>query len=112
MTKLDQNFDLWTGTDKTLAYGITDSAGASQNLTSFTLWWLLQDEPGSASLLRLKTSGSGITTSTSVVSVVLAASLTAGCNLSGTYYTELSACDSSGNADILAVGYATINKKG
>jgi hypothetical protein len=112
MTKLDQNFEYWTGTDKTIQYGITDSTGASQSVTSFTCEWRLFDEPNSSSLLRLKTSGSGITTSTSVVDVVLAASLTAGCNLSGTYYHELSACDSSGNADILAVGYARIHKKG
>lgn len=113
MTKLDQNFDYWTGTDKTLAYGITDSTGASKDVAGMTVWWLLQDEPGSASLMRLKTGGSGITLSGSVVSVTLAASLTAGCaNLSGTFYTELSASDSASNADILAVGYATINKKG
>lgn len=112
MTKLDQSFDLWTGTDKTLNYSITDASGASQNMAGMTVWWLLQDEPGSASIMRLKTSGSGITTSTSVVSVVLAASLTAGCNLSGTYYTELSASDSASNADVLAVGYVTINRKG
>jgi hypothetical protein len=112
MTKLDQNFDLWTGTDRTLAYSITNASGASQNMSGFTAQFLLMDEPGSASLLRLRTSGSGVTISTSVVSVVLAASLTAGCNLSGTYYTELSASDSSGNADVMAVGYVTINKKG
>ena len=113
MTKLDQNFEYWTGTDKILQYSITDaSSGASVNTTSMTVKWLLFDEPNSASLIRLMTGGSGIVASGSVISVTIAASLTAGCNLSGTFYTELSGSDASNNADVLAVGYATINKKG
>ena len=112
MTKLDQNFDYWTGTDKTLLYSITDaSSGASTDTTNWSVAWLLQDEPGTASLLRIA-SGSGIVASGSVISVALAGSLTAGCNLSGTYYTELSASTTASSTDVLAVGYATINKKG
>lgn len=112
MTKLDQNFEYWTGTDKTLDYSITNASSGSQSMVGMTVQFLLTDEPNSPSILRLRTSGSGVTVSSSVVSVVLAASLTAGCNLEGTYYTELSASDTASIADVLAVGYARIHRKG
>lgn len=112
MTKTIQDFEYWTGEDKTLRYTITDVAGASVDMTGASAFWLLQDEPDSGSLILLKTGGSGITVSGCTVDASLAASLTSGCALEGTYYTELSACDTSGNADVLAVGYASIYRRG
>lgn len=112
MTKTAQNFDYWTGTEQNLIYTITDANAASVDMDGASAWWLLQDEPDSGSLILLKTGGSGVAVSGCTVTVAIPASLTAGCALEGTYYAELSACDTSGNADILAVGYANIHRRG
>jgi uncharacterized protein YceK len=73
--------------------------------------WVLQDEPDSGSLLRLRTGGSGLTMSGCSAIVTLAASLTAGCDLDGTYYTEVSASNSSSAVSVLAWGWATIHRR-
>lgn len=112
MTKIRQDFELWTGEDKSLQYTITDETGASVNLAGYTIHWLLQDEYNSGSLIKLKTGGSGIAVSGCTATVTVSGSNTAGCALSGLYYTELSACDTSGLVSILAIGDATINRRG
>lgn len=112
MTKIRQDFEFYTGEDKNIIYTITDAAGASVNLSGYTVHWLLQDDPATGSLLRYKTGGSGVTVSGCTATVTLAGSNTAGCNLSGLYYVELSACDGSNNEAVLATGYATIHRRG
>jgi hypothetical protein len=111
MTKTMQNFDYWTGTEKILRFTVTDEDGASVNLTGASVWWLLQDEPNSGSLIFLKTGGSGITVSGCTTDVVLAASLTEGCALSGTYHHQLSASGITYTPDVLAVGTVQIHRK-
>lgn len=112
MTKITQDFQFWTGEDKSIVYTVTDSTGASVSLSSYTAHWLLQDEPDSGSLIKLKTGGSGVVCSGCTATVTLAASHTSGCNLNGLYYVELSACDSASNRSVLAVGQAQIHRSG
>ena len=112
MTKVAQDFEFWTGEDKSLVYTVTGSDGASMNLTDYSASWLLQDEPESGSLLRYVSTDSEVTVSGCTVTVAIPASDTSGCSLSGTYYTELSACDTSNLISVLAVGTATIHRRG
>jgi len=111
MTKAAQDFEFWTGEDKVLTYTITDTAGASVAMAGMAGAWVLQDEENSGSLLRLATSGSGVVMSGCTVVVSLSGSLTTGCNLDGTYYTEVSASDTNSNVSILAWGWATIHRR-
>lgn len=112
MTKTAQDFEFWTGEDKTVRYTVTDATtGASINLAGYSASWILQDEPDSGSLLKYVT-GDGLTVSGCTAAIDLSASDTSGCNLSGTYYTELSACDLQNNIAVLAVGTARIHRRG
>lgn len=112
MTTTQQDFEYWTGEDKSLVYTITDENSASVNMTGMSCRWVLQDEPDSGSILVYRTGGSKITVSGCTVTVAIAGSDTSGCGLSGTYYTELSASDTSSNVAVLAVGYANIHRRG
>ena len=112
MTAVAQNCEFWTGEDKSLVYTILDENSASVNMAGMTCCWILQDEPDSGSLLKYKTGGSNITISGCTVTVTIAASDTMQQGWNGTYYTELSASDTSDNIAILAVGYATIHRRG
>ena len=111
MTKEQQNFSFWTGEDKNLIYDITDETGASLNVTAMTGEWHLRDEPDSSSLIHYISGGSGVSLSGCSMTVVLAASDTAGCSMDGTYYSTLSACDSSGNAALLAWGWVKVHSR-
>jgi len=111
MTKIAQDFEYWTGDDKTLIYTITGSDSGSVNMTGATCEWVLQDERNSGSLLLLKTGGSGITVSGCTINVQLAASDTIGQTWKGTYFTQLAASDSGGNAAVLAVGTAQVHRR-
>lgn len=111
VTKQNQDFTFWTGEDKNLVYAITDGTSASVDVGAFTAEWRLSDEPGGASLLRYASGGSGIVLSGCTATVSLAASDTAGCNINGTYWAELSASDGEGYTDILATGWAIINRR-
>jgi hypothetical protein len=112
MTKTKQDFEYWTGEDKNLVYTITDENAASVNMAGMTCRWVLQDEPDSGSLLVYQTSGSGVAVSGCTVTVTIAGSDTTGCSIEGTFYTDLSASDSSGNVAMLAVGYANVHRRG
>ena len=109
MTKTQQNIEFWTGEDKFFLYDILDNTGASVLVTSFTGEWHLRDEPDGASLLHYITGGSGVTLSGCTMTVTLAASDTAGCSMDGTYYATLSGSDGSGNAQLLAWGWAKVH---
>jgi len=111
MTKVTQDFEYWTGDDKTLIYTITGSDSGSVNMAGATCEWLLQDEYDSGSLLKLATGGSGITISGCTVSVQLSASDTIGQTWQGTYHTQLAASDAAGNVAVLAVGTARIHRR-
>lgn len=111
MTKAAQDFEMWTGEDKTLNYTITDSTGASITASALSIDWKLQDEENSGSLVKLTSAASQITMSGSVATVALSGSLTSGCNLDGTYYTEMSASDTNNNVSVLAWGWATIHRR-
>lgn len=112
MSKTQQDFEFWVGDDKSIQYAIEDSAGASVDVSGFTCRWVIQDEPDSGSLLVYWTGGSGVVVTGCTATVALAGSDTAGCAWEGTYYTELSACDGSGNDTVLAVGYADVHRRG
>ena len=111
MTKAAQDFELFTGEDKTLNYTVTDGGGASVLMTTMSVDWVLQDEPNSGSLVKLTSSASQITMSGSVATVDLSGSLTTGCNLSGLYYSELSASDTNSNVSVLAWGWVKIHRR-
>jgi len=112
MTKVRQDFEYWTGEDKILTYTIYDAAGASVDMSGACARWVIQDEPDSGSLIVYKTAGSGVVVSGSTVKVTLAGSHTAGCAWDGQFYTELAASDSSGNDEVLAVGWANVHRRG
>jgi len=110
MTKAAQDFEFWTGEDKTLTYIVTDTNGASVAMSGMAGQWVLQDEENSGSLIRLTTT-SGIAMSGCTAVVTLAGSHTSGCDLDGTYYTEISACNSASLVSVLAWGWATIHRR-
>ena len=111
MTKTQQNFNYWIGGEKTIRFTVSDDDGASIDLTGASVWWLMQDEPDSGSLILLKTGGSGITISGCTADVLIAASLTEGCALSGTYPHQLTASGVGNTPDVLAVGVVTVHRK-
>ncbi len=112
MTANSQNFTIWTGEDKNIVYTIdSGTVGASVNVVNFSAEWRLADEPSSGSLIRYASGGSGITLSGCTITVALAAAATAGCAIDGTYWTELSASDQNSKTDVLATGWATINRR-
>jgi len=114
MTKIAQNFEMWAGDTKDLTVTITGSDSSGYSLTGASVTWLLEESPGSGSLVRKhisgSVSGSGISISASIMTVSIAASDTEG--LAGTYYHEAEATDAAGNVATLFVGSAKINKSG
>lgn len=108
MTKLQQDFTIWSGDNKTLTCTVTDATtGASVNLTGASVAWVLANSPTSGSILRLSTDDF-VTVSGCTFSVALAASHTAG--LSGQYYHEGQIRESTGNVSTVTVGTVTINQ--
>jgi len=111
MTKTNQNARIFTGEDKNLVFTITDSTGASVDMAGASAWWIMQDETSSGSILLLKTGGSGVTVSGSTVTVAVPGSLTGGCSLSGTYFHQLSASDTSDQVSVLSEGVITFDRR-
>lgn len=114
MTKKAQNFEMWAGDTKNLVVTITGSDSAGYSLASASVTWILEETPGSGSLIRKhisgSSSGSGITISTSTLTIDLDPSDTV--NLSGTYYHEAEATDISDQVATLFVGTAKIYTSG
>jgi hypothetical protein len=105
MTKLQQNFEMWSGDHKNLNFGVTGSDGAAFILTAAS--WVLSEAEDSCSLVK-RVSGDGVSISGSTVTVSLSPAHTSG--LGGiSYYHVLKGGDSASNVSTVAVG--TINIK-
>lgn len=93
-----QDFTMYSGDTKNLAFTVSDSAGSAVNLTGATATWTLSTSADSAATVT-KTSGAGDITysgdNTEIATVALAGSDTA--SLSGVYYHELQITDASSN---------------
>lgn len=108
MTKIKQDFTMWSGDHKDLTYTTTDGDSASVDLTGASVYWCLAPDAESGSLVRLTTdSGSGITLSGCTFTVSLSPAHTSG--LAGTYYYEAQVRDSETNIGTVAVGNIKIN---
>lgn len=107
MTKTAQDFEMWSGDHRNLTFIVTDSTGASKDLTDASVIWVLSENPTSASLVKRSTdSGCGITVSGCTFTVSLSPVHTS--NLSGYYYHEAQVRDSASNVVTVAVGTARI----
>lgn len=111
MTVTNQNIIIYRGNDAELDIPITDVNGDGYDLSgACNLYYVIEFEPGSGSVLR-KTSGSGITVSGSVATIVLTDTDTYAL-MPGNYCHSLLIVDSSnlvstamtGNLDLLS-GY-------
>lgn len=104
----DQNFSMKSGDSKVLAIAIANSAGTPVDVsTAAAISWKLAATPYGTALLT-KTLGSGITVSTSTVSVTLTAANTQ--DLEGVYYQEMQITDASGNVSTVLSGQIAIGR--
>lgn len=103
------------GEDRTFVYAVTDSAGAAQNMTGWSLTWELLDRRGGTVVLTKSTSGSGITLgngagtndyATVTIADTDTEALTGG---PGTYHTVLRRTD-AGSEVVLAFGDAVLQE--
>ncbi len=108
MTKVSQDFELWAGDNCDVTFTITDSTGASKDLTGGSAVWALSEAPASASLVR-KTSDaasdvviSGCTFTVYLVPVETSA-------LVGNYFHEAQVRDSASKVSTVTVGNVLIN---
>lgn len=109
MTKLGQDFIMWSGDHKNLTVTVTNAeTGGSADLTGGSVVWVLAESPTGGSLVKLTNdSGSGVTVSGSTFTVSLSPIHTSG--LSGTYYHEAQVIDANNNVSTVTVGAAKIN---
>ena len=110
MTKTAQNFEMWQGNTKSLAITVTGSDGSGYDLIGASATYVMEREPGSGSLIRKTTSGSEISISGSVLTVVLNPTDTLG--LDGLYYHEAGIVNSVSQLETIMVGNIKINKSG
>lgn len=109
MTKVQQDFEMWSGDHKTVIFTITGSDSASANLSGACGVWVLANDAKSASFARLTSdSGCGMTLSGCTATLSLSPVHTAG--LAGFYYHELQIRDANTNISTVAVGTVTINQ--
>lgn len=102
MTKINQNASAWSGDYHQLIFSVTDSTGASQNMTGMTACWgLFPEDDLTASLLKKAGTISG-----SLVIITLATGNTTGSV--GRYYHELQLTDASNNSVTAATGILTL----
>ncbi len=107
MTRISQNFTVWSGDHKNVRFTVTDSNSASVDMTGASIIWTLSENARSGSLLQLSTdSGDGVTISGCTYIVSLSPTHTR--DLSGTYYHESQARDSASDISTIAVGEAQI----
>ena len=86
MTTTGQTITVWQGEDKTITVSLTNSAGAAYgSTTGLTFTWIVSLTPTSAALIT-KSTGSGITNGTSLITITLADTDTDA--MSGQYYHE------------------------
>ena len=110
MTKIGQNFSIYSGDDVTPRFSVTGSGGAGEDVTGASIVFIIFDSPTGSSVLRKTTASSGdISISSSVVDINISGSNTA--SLVGDYYHELQITRSSdGKIQTAAVGWVTINR--
>ena len=108
MTKVGQDFEMWAGDNCDVTVTVTDSTGASKDLTSGCVVWALAEAPASASLVR-KTSdaASDIAISGCTFTVYLVPVETSA--LAGNYFHEAQVRDSAGKVSTVTVGNVVIN---
>lgn len=109
MTKVQQNFEMWSGDNKDVIYTVTNGTGASKDLTGTSVVWVLSEDPSSGSLVKRSTdSGSGITIAGCTFTVSLSPTDTS--SLAGLYYHESQVRDGTSDISTVAVGHVKINR--
>jgi len=108
MTSVNQNFTVYAGDTAQVSIGVTQS-GAAASLSSTSIVWVLEEEVGSGSLVKL-TTDDYISVSGSIVILGISPSHTQ--NLNGKYYHEVEVTDTSGNISTVTTGTVTIKKSG
>ncbi len=108
MTKVRQDFTIYSGDNSNLTYTITDSNGASVDNTGASISWLVYDLDTSASILLISTAGSEVTIAGCTFTIAVEPTHTA--SMQGFYGSEVEMTDTAGNVSTIAVGIATIRK--
>lgn len=111
--KEGQGFEMWAGANKAVTVTVTDAVtGASVDLAGASARWVLQQALTDTAALLTKdadwSGACGITISGCTASFDIIHTDTD--NLSGRYYHELEAIDSSGCTFKVMRGYVTINR--
>ena len=106
MTLKSQDFEMWSGEDKTLNFTVYDSSGCPAVLSG-SGEWILSTDLASGSVIR-KTTDDGITMSGCLFAVTLSGSDTE--NLGGLYYHEAEYINANSQRSVLAVGTGYIQK--
>jgi hypothetical protein len=101
MTKINQDFTVWSGDHKNVRFTTTDSNSASVDLAGASILWTLSENIRSGSILQLSTDD-GVTISGCTYTVSLSPTHTSG--LAGTYYHESQARDSASDISTVATG--------
>lgn len=107
MTKTNQDFTIYAGNTAEISASISGSDAGAYDVSSASIEWTMQEYPKSASLVR-KTTDSGITVSTSIVTITIDASDMQ--NYAGTYHHEARATDASDRVSTLFTGNVIIYK--
>jgi hypothetical protein len=107
MTKINQDFTVWSGDHKNVRFTVTDSDSASVDITNASILWTVSENKRSGSIMQLSTdSGCGVTVSGCTYTVGLSPTHTA--KLAGMYYHESQARDTASDTSTLAVGKMTV----
>ncbi len=112
MAAIRQNFEMHQGDDVSVAFSVTDDAGAVVDLTGTTVVWRMAPSKYSASPSISKSTASGITVTDAVggkFTVAIDAADTAG--LGGIYYHEAQVTDAGGKVTTVATGWLTVTRE-
>ena len=110
---IDADDHLFVGEDKSLMFTIVTAAGATQDITGWTLSWMLKanltDLDASASLTKTTSSGITLTTPTSGICTVSIADTDTDSLAAGLYYHELKRT-TAGSETILSYGTCLLQR--
>lgn len=108
MTKINQDFLMWSGDTKHIVVTVVDGDGDVLNIAGAAISWVLQQNVDSLPLIA-KSVDDGIILSDPAhgeFTIALAPANTA--NLSGRYYHEAEMTDAAGAVSTAMIGHATI----
>ena len=108
MTTTGQNFTMWQGEDKTITVNLVDGDGVAYGSTSgLTFTWSVATSESATAATFTKTTGSGITNGTSLITITIDEADTDDL-AAGSYYHECKVVDGSGKADVVFTGGLTL----